>query len=129
MSIVSKLKPENSIVASAATVGLVYGIYSMDIGTVSMVHSTQSNDPNISASLKKAGYTALILVGGLSLIAKDANIFTLGMATVAVMQLHYHHANMADPVSGQITLPSAPGYAPAANVIPISQQGTAASYG
>lgn len=119
MSFKSILKPEGSVMAGLATVGAVYGIYQLNLGNTSMVHATDANHPANDSSRKKAGYTALILVSGLTLITKDANIGILGGATIIAMEITYRHAIMAHPLSGQMVPPDASAYQPAQdNVIP-----------
>lgn len=120
----SILKPENSVIAGAATIGAVYGIYQLNLGTSAQVQATDANHPVLNSSRKKAGYTALVLVAALGLITKDANIIILGGGTIIAMELSYRHAIMAHPESGQLMNP-APGSAfePAQNVVPLYAQG------
>jgi hypothetical protein len=113
MAIRSYLKPENSIVAGLAVMGLVYADYTMNVGTQAQVQMTDANHPAVESSRKKAGYTAFILVAGIGLIARDANIVILGSATIIAMELTYRHAIMADPQTGQMTPPSQNVYQPA----------------
>jgi hypothetical protein len=123
VAIKSIFKPEDSIVAGLATVALVYAVYQNDLGPASSVQATPANHPTLETSRKKAGYTALIMVAGVSLLARDPNIVILGGAAIIAMELHYRHAIMADPDTGQITAPGPSAYQPAQNVVPISQAG------
>jgi hypothetical protein len=124
MSLKSILKPEGSTMAGIATVVAVYGIYQLGIGPVSQAQATEPNHPVLESSRKKAGYTALALVGSLFLITKDANIAILGAGTVIFMELNYRHGIMADPGSGKIQNPNpATAYEPAENVVPMFAQG------
>ncbi|HEY1618001.1 MAG TPA: hypothetical protein VGG25_10310 [Streptosporangiaceae bacterium] len=110
----SVFKPEDSIVAGLATVGLVYGMYQLNLGTVASAQYTDANHPIMETSRKKAGYTSLVLVAGIALLARDPNIVILGGATIIAMELHYRHAIMSDPDSGQIVAPGPQAYQPAA---------------
>ena len=124
MSLKSILKPEGSTMAGIATVVAVYGVYQLGIGPVSNAQATEPNHPVLASSRKKAGYTALALVGSLFLITKDANIAILGAGTIIFMELNYRHAIMAEPSSGKIQNPNpATAYEPAENVTPLFQQG------
>lgn len=123
MAIKSILKPENSIIAGLAVVGLVYAIYQLDVGPVSSVALTDPGHPVTVNSVKKAAWTSLALVAGTSLIAKDANVAILGSFTVIAMQSHYRHANLMNPQTGKMEAPAAGAYQPAQNVVPITQQG------
>lgn len=120
----SILKPEGSVVAGIATVGAVYGVYQLNVGPVSLAHATDANHPAMASSRKKAGWMALTLVAGLTLITKDANIGILGGGTIIAMELAYRHGIMADPMSGKIQNPNPEtAYEPAENVYPFPYQG------
>lgn len=127
MSFKSILKPEGSVMAGLATIGIVYGIYQLNLGSTSTAQATDANHPVLETSRKKAGYSALVTVAGLGLITKDANLIILGAASIIVMELAYRHAIMAHPQSGQMQDPNpASAYLPAANVVPMYSQGQAA---
>ena len=117
MAIKSVFTPENSVVAGLATVGLVYGVYQASLGPVASVQMTPANHPALETSRKKAGYTALVLVTGVSLLARDPNIVILGGAAIIAMELHYRHAIMADSDTGQIVAPGPDAYQPAQSVM------------
>lgn len=109
---------------SLATVGVVYGIYQLSCGPAVQVHATTPNHPALESSRKKAGYTALTLVGALFLITHDANLFILGCGSVIAMEFTYRHAIMSDADSNTMQRPSPyADYAPAQNVIPMPLQG------
>lgn len=123
MAFKSILKPENSAIAGIATVGLVYGVYQLNVGTLSQAQATEANHPVYESSRKKAGYTSLVLVAGLTLVTRDANVGILGFATIVAMELLARHSIMAHPESGQLMNPvGANAYAQAENVIPFSSQ-------
>jgi hypothetical protein len=109
----SILKPENSIIAGLAVVGLVIANYNLHNGTGASVRATDANHPVTMMSNNTAGWSSLILVAGASLLAKDANIFILGSIAVVVMHSAYLEHLAVDPGSGLVA-PSGPGdYAPA----------------
>lgn len=107
------LKPENSIVAGLAVVALVYADYSIHLGSMVQVQKTGPNDDDVESSRKKAGWSALALVSGVSLLARDPNIFILGSAAIIAMEASARHAAMTNPDTGQIELPGPSAYAPA----------------
>lgn len=117
MTIKSILKPEGSIMAGFALVGIVYATYQLDVGPVSSAYASDANHPALESSRKKAGYTAFITVAGLTLITKDANVGILGFASILAMEFHYRHAIMASPETGVITAPAQSNYQPAENVV------------
>lgn len=105
MAFKSILKPEGSAMAGLAVVGSVYGVYQLNVGSVAQAHATEANHPVLDSSKKKAGYTALILVAGLTLLTKDANVGILGAGTIVAMELSYRHAIMAHPETGKMVPP------------------------
>ena len=122
MNFKSILKPENSVVAGIATMGLVYAIYELNVGNVSQAHHSDANHPALEGSRKKAGYTAFAAVAGLTLVTKDANVGILGFMSIVAMEVTYRHAIMIDSASGRVQPPSETAYIPAENVVPITQQ-------
>lgn len=109
---------------SLATVGVVYGVYQLNLGPSAVVSATTPNHPALEASRKKAGYTALTLVGALFLLTRDANMFILGCGTVIAMEVSYRHSIMSDADSNTMQRPSPyADYAPAQNVVPFPMQG------
>lgn len=118
MGFKSVLKPEDSIVAGIAVAALVVGVYQGGLGPVAGVQATDANHPALETSRKKSGYTALIAVAGVSLLARDPNIAILGGATIIAMELHYRHAIMTDPGSGMIVTPGPQDYAAATSSAP-----------
>jgi hypothetical protein len=103
-------KPENSLLAGFATIGLVAGVYALDAGPVSQVHFSGAKVNANSTSIQKAGYTSLVMVAGITLLARDPNILILGGAAIIAFHSHYRHADM---VRGARALHSGgPGHAP-----------------
>jgi hypothetical protein len=105
MAFRSILKPSESTMASAATVGFVIAIYQMNLGTGAQVHATDANHPVLESSRKKAGYTALAGVTALTLLTRDVNIGILGGGTIIAMELTNRHAIMANPITGKMESP------------------------
>lgn len=126
----SILKPSESVMASVATVGTVYAIYSLSIGSVAEAHASPANLPVAESARKKAGYTAFGVVSALFLITKDANIATLGYGSVIAMEIAYRHGIMASPDTGKIQQPGPAAYQPAQdqNVIPFDTVSTGTGY-
>jgi|ERR1700760_3258266 len=127
MSFKSILKPEASTMAGLATVGVVFAVYQLNVGNVSQAAATDANHPVLNNSRKKAGYTALALVGALTLVTRDANVGILGAGTIVAMELSYRTSIMANPASLKMENPNpATAYQPAENVVPFAYQGETA---
>lgn len=112
MDLKPRLSGENSILASAAMIGLVIGTYQAMVGPVSDVHATEAGDLNLRKSVQKAGWTAFLIVSAVSLLAKDPNIMILGGGAIIVEELCYRHALISNPHTGAITVTPA-AYQPA----------------
>jgi hypothetical protein len=113
MAFKSYLRPEGSIFAGVAVVGAVYAIYQLNLGSTVQVGMTDANHPQTESARKKAGYSAAIMVAGVGLIAKDANILILGSSAIIVMELTYRHSIMSHPETGMMQPPDESTYAPA----------------
>lgn len=114
------LKPEDSIVAGIATVGVVYSIYATHVGTASEVGMTAANHPQIDGNVKTAGMLAMGAVAGISLLARDPNIFILGVAAVVVLHAHYRHQAAYNPESGMLENPGPAAYQPASGLAAVA---------
>lgn len=125
MSFRSILKPSDSVVMSAATIGGVVSVYQLHIGSVAQAHATDANHPANESSRKKAGLIALTFVAALTLVTKDANIGILGGGTIIAMEITYRHAIMTSPLTGQVQQPGASAYTPAGGltVVPEAAMG------
>jgi hypothetical protein len=123
MALQSVLRPEGSIVAGVAVVGLVYAVYQLNVGEVSSAAATDAHHPLLDSSKRKAGWTSVALVAGVALLARDPNIVILGGASIIAMEASYRHAIMQDPNTGAIVPPPAKEYQPAQNVVPLPLQG------
>lgn len=111
--------------AGLATAGTVFAVYQLNVGSVATAQATDANHPVLESSRKKAGYTSLAVVGGLSLITKDVNLFILGCGAIIAMEIIYRHGIMANPLTGKMENPKplTSAYAPAENVVPLYAQG------
>jgi hypothetical protein len=106
-------KPENSLLAGFATIGLVAGVYALDAGPVSQVHFSGAKVNANSTSIQKAGYTSLVMVAGITLLARDPNILILGGAAIIAFHSHYRHADMVNPATNQLETAGPAAYTPA----------------
>jgi hypothetical protein len=105
----SVLKPENSMIAGLAVVGLVIANYNLHNGAVASValSPAESGSGTLTTSNRKAGWSSLVMIAGISLLAKDGNIFILGAAAVIAMHSSYLHSIAVSPAVNAIV--SGPG--------------------
>ena len=106
MSFLSKpipgLNPANSVVISLTTAVSVAALYAGSVGPISDVHMTEPNDGNVNASIKKAGWKALLLVSAVTFLTRDVNVAYLGGSMIILEHLMYLHADQATPTNGQV---------------------------
>lgn len=102
MALKSILKPEGSVLLGGVTVVMVLAVYGKTLPSTAVMHATAANDSNLEASRKKATITAEVLLGALSLITRDANIFILGGLTIVALDFQARHANAAAPDTGEL---------------------------
>jgi hypothetical protein len=87
------LRPDVSITTSLAVAGLVYGVFQISLPTVTDVRAASPGDSTIGGTERAATWIAGAVVAGVSLIARDMNIFILGGAMTVALAWHYRHAN------------------------------------
>jgi hypothetical protein len=98
------LKPEVSIPTALATGSIVYTIYNRGLPpTADIRRGSQGND-DIEAARKANAWMAASVVGGISLIAKDATIFIVGGAMVVGLDWITRYSNWTNPLTGRVDL-------------------------
>lgn len=125
MQFKSVLKPEGSIMSGVAVAGGVFVIYQGAIGSVASAQMTDANHPSVESCRKKGASMAFLFVSVMTLMTRDANVGILGYGTIIIEEIQYRHAIMADPSTGVVQPPAETSYQPAANVVPLNQQGYA----
>lgn len=96
------LNPPASIGAAIATTGLVIGIYAITLPNVAQIHATDAHDPNIDRGRKKAAIIAGIAAAAVSVLSHDLNPWILGGGAIIVSDIVVRHANVTNPVNGQL---------------------------
>lgn len=95
------LKPNESLMASAAVVTAVFATFQTALPAVADERVAPSSDSDLASAERVATWTAAGLVSVISLLAKDPTIFVLGgMATVILAWTH-RHANEVNPQTGR----------------------------
>lgn len=96
------LKPDASLGVGLATAGVVFGIYSQATPSIADIRVGDQNDEQIASSDKTALWTSIVIVSGVSLIARDPTIFILGGSMALVMTWWTKHANALNPLTGSL---------------------------
>lgn len=96
------LKPNESVMAGLATAGFVYGVYQINMPSMTEVHGAQPHNNSVASSQKKAMWGSIATIGGMFLLTKDATVFTMGALMFLYEEWGYRHANAVHPVTGKI---------------------------
>jgi hypothetical protein len=99
----SVLKPEISIPAALALGVAVYGIFQVNLPSVTEVRAADMDNQDVASAERAATWEAAGLVATLSLIAKDPTIFLVGGAITVGLAWKYRHANAVSPLTGKAT--------------------------
>jgi hypothetical protein len=101
------LKAEVSIPVGLATAAVVYAVFSNATPTIADIRSAPANNTDIASSERMATILSIAIVGGISLIARDANVFIIGGAATIGMALWTRHANGVNPATGKLQVAGA----------------------
>lgn len=94
------LKPEISVPAALALGVAVYGIFQVNLPSVTEVRAADMDNTHVAASERAATWESAGLVATISLIAKDPTIFLVGGAFTMLLSWKYRHANLVNPATG-----------------------------
>lgn len=100
------LKPEASVLAGLATLGLVIGIHQTAKPSQADLQALPAGTPDMDRANKTATWLSIIAVSGLSLLAKDTGIFLIGSAGVVGMKFWSDHSINTESVMGRYLSPS-----------------------
>lgn len=95
------LKPNESLIASAAVITAVFATYQTALPAVADERVAPSSDSDLAAAERVATWTSAGLVSVISLLAKDPTIFVLGGMTTVVLAWMHRHANEVNPQTGR----------------------------
>jgi hypothetical protein len=65
--------------------------------SVADLRVADSDNPDAATAEKAAAWFSAAVVGGISLIAKDATVFILGGTMIVALSWWYKHSNAVDP--------------------------------
>lgn len=100
------LKPEVSVMAGLATLGVVVGIHQTAKPTQMDLTALPAGSPDMDQANRVATWISVVAVSGISLLARDAGIFLIGSAGVIGMKLWSDHSIQAESVLGRYLSPS-----------------------
>lgn len=95
------LPPQASIGVALATAAVVYSIYSRATPPIADIRVATQQNKDLAAAERSATWQAAGIVAGISLIARDPDIFVIGGATTIALAWWHRHANMVNPETGK----------------------------
>ena len=99
------LKPEISVPAALALGVAVYGIFQINLPSITEVRAADMDNAHVMAAERAATWESAGLVATLSLIAKDPTLFLVGGAITIALSWKYRHANLVHPGTGKVMGP------------------------
>lgn len=96
-------KPEVSLGMGLATATVVYAVYSRGLPTHADIRAGRPGDDTLEAVRKQNAWMAAAVVGGISLISKDATVFIFGGATLIALDWLTRVNNWTNPITGDVT--------------------------
>lgn len=96
------LRPEVSMPTALATAAIVYVTYDHALPSIADARVGGCNDEHLGSSERQAAWTSAAIVGGISLIARDPNVFIVGGAMIVILSWWHRHANAVNPDTGSV---------------------------
>ena len=98
----SRLRPETSVLVGALTAIGVVMIYSNSVPNLTEIHAATQHDHQVESNRKKAAIESVVLVVGVSLIARDLSAYVIGGAVLVGMDYLVKHNNATNPSTGKL---------------------------
>jgi len=96
------LRPEVSLPVALATGAIVYVTYDHMLPPAADCRVAGMNDSNLESCERQAAWVSAAIVGAVSLVAKDPNIFIVGGAMIVALSWLHRHANAVNPDTGKL---------------------------
>lgn len=113
------LKPEFSIMGGLAVSAIVYAVHAQATPPQADIRALPQGTPDIESSERTASWISAGIVGGVSLIAKDPNIFIMGAVAIVGMAWWTRHSNAVVGTAGKYLSPADSAKAGSANSGPV----------
>ncbi len=98
----SILNPPTTVMVGAATAGLVFGAYQFAVPNVADIHASEPNNGAVIAGRKKAVWTSVAILSGITLLTRDRTVFTMGGIMLAALDFNIRHANAVHPATNHM---------------------------
>lgn len=98
----SVLRRENSITVGLLVAVGTYLIYTHQLPQNADVRGVQPHNDDIEATRKQAAWESLGLLGVVTLLSRDLNVFIIGGLALVGIDATYKHANAFNPNTGRV---------------------------
>jgi hypothetical protein len=99
------LKPEVSLPLALALGVAEYAVFQVEAPNLADVKGAQPHNSVVSKSVTAAGWTCAGMTAGLAILGKDYTIAVVGGAIALALVWKYKHANVTEPMTGQVVMP------------------------
>lgn len=94
------LKPEASVMAGLAVMGVVYGVHAKFTPNVADIKGLPAGNKDVDKSERQATAMSIGIVSAVSLLAKDPTIFVLGSIATVGLAFLTRHATWTESATG-----------------------------
>lgn len=108
MPSISRLTPESSVLVGALTALGVIAIEQHAVPNLTDIAAAPQHDATVESARKKAAIQATVLVVGVSLIARDLNVYVIGGLVLVGMDYLVKHQNATNPGTNKLDAQATP---------------------
>ena len=98
------LEAPQSMMGGLATGAVVLGTFSAIMPNATDLRQVSEFNTDVERARKTATLVSLGIVGGVSLLARDAGIFIIGGTIAVALSFVYAHADAVSPLTGKVAM-------------------------
>jgi len=96
------LSPPVSIGTGLAVAGVVLAVHANSTPSMADMQGLPSGNTDVDSAERRATWTSIGIVSGVSLLAKDPTVFVIGSAMTIAMAFMTRHAVHTEPTGGML---------------------------
>lgn len=93
------LTPEGKLGLALTSGVLVYGIFQIQMPSVTDVRMAEAGQQDVAAAERGATWMSAATVAGIALVSKSPEVFTIGGLITVALAWTYRHADMVNPIT------------------------------
>jgi hypothetical protein len=102
MALLSRLKPDSSVMVGLLTAGGVYLIYQNALPNITDIFAANPHDDTVEKARKMAAVKSAALIGLVFLVARDVNSYIISGAALLGIDYMHKHANATNPATNKL---------------------------